>query len=158
MSYNSLTLTSDCPEATEKLAHRLGQVVGAGDVLLLEGDIGAGKTYFARSLIQSLLIIPEDIPSPTFTLIQMYEANDFEIWHSDLYRLSSPDEIVELGLTEAFHTALCLVEWPSRLGDLAPCSALTLKFETTLSEESRQLCLSWTDAKWDKRMKDIQGG
>ena len=64
--------------------------------------------------------------SPTFTLVQVYEA-DVEIWHADLYRLTHPDEVLELGLDAAFGTAICLIEWPDRLGDLAPEGALHLK-------------------------------
>ncbi|MEC8041415.1 MAG: tRNA (adenosine(37)-N6)-threonylcarbamoyltransferase complex ATPase subunit type 1 TsaE [Pseudomonadota bacterium] len=127
-----------------------------GDVLLLEGGIGAGKTHFARSLIQSLLLEPEDVPSPTFTLVQVYDGESCEIWHSDLYRLSDPDEAVELGLEEAFETAICLVEWPDRLADLTPQSALTLVFAVA-EEGSRDLTLSWQDARWADRLKDVIG-
>jgi tRNA threonylcarbamoyladenosine biosynthesis protein TsaE len=97
-------------------------------VLLLDGPIGAGKTHFARALIQALLPVSEDVPSPTFTLVQVYDGPGFPIWHADLYRLSDPEEAVELGLAEAFETALCLVEWPERLGPYRPSGALTLRF------------------------------
>ena len=90
----------------------------------------AGKTHFARNLIQSLMAEPEDVPSPTFTLVQAYDTPSGEIWHCDLYRLSAAEEVDELGLTEAFDTAICLVEWPDKLGPLAPRGALTLTFET----------------------------
>ena len=78
------------PQATADLAARLGARLQPGDVLLLEGPIGAGKTHFARSLIQSLLTEPEDVPSPTFTLVQVYDTEKGEIWHADLYRLTGP--------------------------------------------------------------------
>lgn len=119
---------SQSPEDTSDLARRIGVALQPGSVLLLEGPVGAGKTHFARSLIQSLLAVPEDVPSPTFTLVQVYDAPSGEIWHADLYRLTSPDEVVELGLEDAFETAICLVEWPDRLGDLRPPGALTLTF------------------------------
>ena len=116
--------------ATTRLAGALAEVLGAGDTLLLEGPIGAGKTYLARALIQALLARAgapaEDVPSPTFTLVQTYQAGALEIWHADLYRLSHPSEVEELGLAEAFDGALVLVEWPDRLGPLAPPGALTL--------------------------------
>ena len=67
----------------------------------------------------------EDVPSPTFTLVQTYQA-DVEIWHADLYRLSHMDEVAELGLEEAFDSAICLIEWPDRLGSAAPKSAIRL--------------------------------
>ena len=87
------------PDKTAAFARRLGALLGPGDVILLEGPIGAGKTHFARSLIQSLLMIPEDVPSPTFTLVQTYETVACEIWHSDLYRLSDPKKSKSLALS-----------------------------------------------------------
>jgi tRNA threonylcarbamoyladenosine biosynthesis protein TsaE len=108
----------------------------AGDCLLLEGQIGAGKSHFARAFIQARLGRAEDVPSPTFTLVQSYQA-DVEIWHADLYRLSHPDEVLELGLDEAFDSAICLIEWPDRLGSLLPKGAMRLRF--TLEGEGRQV-------------------
>lgn len=147
-----ITLTS--AQDTCALAERWAPVLRAGDVLLLEGSVGAGKTHFARSLIQALLAVPEDVPSPTFTLVQTYDAPDFEIWHADLYRLSSPDEVIELGLEEAFSTALCLVEWPDRLGGDAPAQALFLHFEAT-SEEERVLTVRWHETSWAERLVEL---
>ena len=93
-------------DETKEFARFLGQVLNAGDVLLLKGDIGAGKSFFARSLIQSLQDTPEDVPSPTFTLVQTYQTRIGEVWHSDLYRLQSIYEVEELGLWEAFESAI----------------------------------------------------
>lgn len=115
------------PAATERLGAWFAPRLRAGDCLLLEGPIGAGKSLFARSLIQSRLGRAEDVPSPTFTLVQTYEA-DLEVWHADLYRLSHPDEVFELGLEAAFDTGICLIEWPDRLGGFAPGGALRLVF------------------------------
>ncbi|MEJ8562272.1 tRNA (adenosine(37)-N6)-threonylcarbamoyltransferase complex ATPase subunit type 1 TsaE [Yoonia sp. GPGPB17] len=114
--------------ATGALATQIAGRLKPGDTLLLEGEIGAGKSAFARALIRARLGRIEDVPSPTFTLVQTYEDAAGDIWHCDLYRLSHPDEALELGLDEAFETAICLVEWPDRLGDVAPKTALTLAF------------------------------
>lgn len=154
----SITRTLRSPDETAHLAQRLGARLGAGDVLLLDGPIGAGKTHFARALIQSRLADAgraEDVPSPTFTLVQTYFAGPLEIWHADLYRLSHPDDVLELGLAEAFETALCLVEWPDRLGDLAPPGALHLTFAHGGAEETRVLTLSATDPRWAPLLAEV---
>ncbi len=130
---DAVTLKLATAAATDALAARLAPRLRAGDVLLLEGPIGAGKTHFARALIGALQRAAgqrtEEVPSPSFTLVQTYAAGDLEIWHADLYRLSDPSELTELGLDAAFGTALVLVEWPDRLGLLPPPQALTLRFE-----------------------------
>ena len=150
----SITLTS--PDDTANLARRLSDRLAPGDVILLDGPIGSGKTHFARNLIQSALPVPEDVPSPTFTLVQVYDGQTGEIWHSDLYRLTSVDEIEELGLTEAFDSAICLVEWPEKLGPLRPASALLLRFRTDPeNENTRLLTLTWTDQKWTPKLERL---
>lgn len=145
----TLSISSRNADDTSTLARALAPQLAAGDVVLLEGHIGGGKTHFARAVIQALLGADEDVPSPTFTLVQTYEAPEFEIWHADLYRLSHPDEVFELGLIDAFESALCFVEWPDRLADLAPPSALTLAFQADDTLEHRQITAKWTDARWD---------
>ena len=143
----SLTLTS--PDETAKIAAQIGAQLICGDTLLLEGDIGAGKSYFARALIQSLQDIPEDVPSPTFTLVQTYDTRRGEIWHADLYRLSEPGEAEELGLTDAFTNAICLIEWPDRLAGLKPSNAITFTFKSGDTENSRYI--SFTGGTTDLR-------
>ena len=137
-------------DATAGFARWIAPQLRAGDCLLLQGPIGAGKTHFARALIGHLLAqngLAEDIPSPTFTLVQTYQTGTLEIWHCDLYRLTSPDEALELGLDEAFETALCLIEWPERLGDLVPPQALTLRFDPA-ADDSRALTASAGAPQW----------
>lgn len=140
------------PQHTAQLAVTLGKTLGPGDVILLTGDVGAGKTHFARSLIQSILPMAEDVPSPTFTLVQTYDTDRGDVWHADLYRLTSTLEIEELGLTEAFTTAICLVEWPDRLGDLRPEGALEVTLAPGASDDARQLTVTWDDPRWDGRV------
>ncbi|WP_171234611.1 tRNA (adenosine(37)-N6)-threonylcarbamoyltransferase complex ATPase subunit type 1 TsaE [Ruegeria sp. HKCCA6837] len=148
------SLTFQSPEETANFAVHLGANLRSGDVVLLEGEIGSGKTHFARALIQSLMSEPEDVPSPTFTLVQVYDTPIGEIWHSDLYRLSAVDEVEELGLIDAFKTAICLVEWPDKLGPLTPGAALKLTFKTDPNtEDLRHLTLSWNDPKWTKKLE-----
>jgi tRNA threonylcarbamoyladenosine biosynthesis protein TsaE len=155
MCLKSCSLKLSSQENTLLLAQTIAPLLKAGDIILLEGPIGAGKSFFARSLILSLLTEPEDIPSPTFTLVQTYDAPKFEIWHCDLYRLTTPYEAQELGLEDAFETALCIVEWPDRLGDLTPPNALTIKMETTNTPDERLLNICTTNPHWASVLKVI---
>ncbi|OYU38049.1 MAG: tRNA (adenosine(37)-N6)-threonylcarbamoyltransferase complex ATPase subunit type 1 TsaE [Pseudorhodobacter sp. PARRP1] len=120
-------VTADLPseDDTADLGRWLAPRLVAGDCVLLQGSIGAGKSHLARALIRARLGRMEDIPSPTFTLVQTYLA-DVEIWHADLYRLSHPSEVDELGLEQAFSQAICLIEWPERLGQIAPANAIRI--------------------------------
>ncbi len=111
---------------TDALGRLLADHLHPGDTLLLGGPIGAGKSHLARAVIRQRLGRMEDVPSPSFTLVQTYEHPAGDIWHADLYRLSHPDEVMELGLEDAFASAICLVEWPDRLGRLAPIDAIHL--------------------------------
>lgn len=140
---------------TQDLARRIGKDLQPGDVFLMEGPIGAGKSLFARALIQSLMTVPEDVPSPTFTLVQTYATPRFEVWHADLYRLTSPDEVIELGLVEAFESAVCLVEWPDRLGELRPETAATLRLSLGADPDQRRLDIFATDPRWQAPFKDM---
>ena len=117
------------PAATERLARALAPHLGAGDMLGLTGGLGAGKSHFARALIGARLAAlgrAEEIPSPSYTLVQTYDLGPVELWHADLYRLGGAGEIAELGLEEAFATAICLVEWADRLGRALPLRRLML--------------------------------
>jgi len=149
-------LVLSSPDATCGLAQILAPRLGPGDVLLLSGPVGAGKTHFARCLIRALTTPGEEVPSPTFTLVQTYPAPAAEIWHADLYRLADPAEIVELGLAEAFETAIALVEWPDRLADMAPASALHLEFAHGTAPDTRHLTLRWSDPRWTPRLADLE--
>lgn len=155
MIQNAAAQISTSPEETARLATRLGARLGIGACVLLEGGIGAGKSHFARALIQSRLATPEDVPSPTFTLVQTYDLPECELWHADLYRLADPDQVMELGLLDAFQSAICLVEWPDRLQDLAPADALTVRLEDAEKPNARKITFSWRDSAWSDRIKEV---
>lgn len=150
------SFTTASPDETADAAFLLAAELAPGDVVLLQGDVGAGKTHFARALIQSILPVPEDVPSPTFTLVQTYDTTRGTLWHCDLYRISSTYELEELGLFEAFDTSICLVEWPDRLGDDVPKDALELSFQTLHDHGSRLITASWTAQKWDTKLESWQ--
>ena len=133
--------------AMQALARNVAKMVTPGDTLLLKGDVGAGKTTFARALISDILLEPEDVPSPTFTLVQTYETHRGPLWHCDLYRLAAPSEVEELGLSEAFETAICLVEWPEILGDHVPDTSLSLEFVP--KDDARRLRAICSNPRWD---------
>src|SRR4029077_12412323 len=111
----------DLPDdaATAAFAARISALAEIGDVIALKGDLGAGKTTFARAFIRARGGT-EEVPSPTFTLVQIYVLGPAAIWHFDLYRLKSSDEAWELGIEDAFSEGISLIEWPERLGPLLP--------------------------------------
>lgn len=148
-------------EETTRLSHWLSARLGAGDTVLLEGPIGAGKSHFCRGLIQARLAAlgrTEDVPSPTFTLVQVYDAGPVEIWHADLFRLTGPEEVLELGLDEAFGNAICLVEWPERLGDARPGAALGLTLAPGGGEAERDASFSASASRWDPVLAALAAG
>lgn len=142
-------LTLPGPEATADLAQAIAPLVRPGDTLLLQGDLGAGKSHLARSLIRARLGAGgalAEVPSPTFTLVQTYEAPDAEIWHADLYRLSDPQELWELGLDGAMETAICLIEWPDRIAPDWPDTAVCLSLETPAEAPETRVLELWAPA------------
>jgi tRNA threonylcarbamoyladenosine biosynthesis protein TsaE len=133
------------PAATESLAAALAREARRGDVILLSGDLGAGKTHFARAFINALASEPEEVPSPTFTLVQTYKVSgDREIWHFDLYRLKVPEEVYELGIEDAFAEGVSLIEWPDRLGGLKPREYLEIALSIAADGETRNAVLKAT--------------
>lgn len=130
------TITLATENDTHRFAEQIATILRVGDVVLLSGEIGAGKSAFSRAVIRTLAGAEIEVPSPTFTLVQTYELGPFDIWHCDLYRLTHPDEAFELGLDDAFETAVCLIEWPDRLSDDAPANALNLHFSANSNGHS----------------------
>jgi len=107
-------------QAMQRFGQQLAHFLKAGDCLGLSGDLGAGKSTLARAIIQAKCDV-DDVPSPTFTFVQTYDGcTGDEIWHFDFYRLDDAQDAYELGIEEAFDDGLCLMEWPEKLGQLAP--------------------------------------
>jgi tRNA threonylcarbamoyladenosine biosynthesis protein TsaE len=112
--------------ATQGLGRKLAASLKPGDALCLTGPLGAGKSTLARALIRALTTPDEEVPSPTFTLVQFYETAAFPLAHFDLYRLSDPDEAYEIGLDEALDEGVALIEWPQRLEGRLPANRLDI--------------------------------
>lgn len=131
----------------EKAATRFAKLcaghLNAGDTVLLSGPIGAGKSHFARAVIRAKVGAKTEVPSPTFTLVQSYADGAIEIWHADLYRVSDSSELTELGLFDAMGSALCLIEWPDRLGDI-PSGCITI--DLSMNGEGRTAHISGASA------------
>jgi tRNA threonylcarbamoyladenosine biosynthesis protein TsaE len=107
--------------ATDQLGEALALRLKPGDVVGLKGDLGTGKTTLARAIIRAAAGDPGLIvPSPTFTLVEVYETTRGAYWHFDLYRLEAPEQVYELGWEEALAEGIVLLEWPERLGPLLP--------------------------------------
>lgn len=140
-------------DATVHLAQTMRAHLRPGDVILLDGPVGVGKSAFARALIQSAMAqnggMVEPVPSPTFTLVQVYQTPCGTFWHTDLYRLSHSDELAELGLDMAFDTAITLVEWPERLGAATPDRHLRLQMDYDATPDGRQITLLPSGPDWD---------
>jgi tRNA threonylcarbamoyladenosine biosynthesis protein TsaE len=112
--------------ATERLGATVAAMLRPGDAICLSGELGAGKSTLARGLIRALTTPDEDVPSPTFTLVQVYDGPDFPIAHFDLYRIERPDEAYELGLDEALDDGAAVIEWPERLSRGLPPDRLDI--------------------------------
>lgn len=141
---------------TEALAGHVAACVEPGDVIALYGDLGVGKSVFCRAFIRSLTTEDEEVPSPTFTLVQVYDAEGGEVYHFDMYRLEAPDDCLELGVEEAFMDGVCLVEWPTKIGNYLPWDCLKVTIaHGEKGETSRTLSLA-SVGKWQDRLKGIR--
>jgi len=148
-------LSSDSETATQVIAAALARQCKTGDCILLQGDLGAGKTAFARGFIQALSPESQEIVSPTFTLVQTYPARDTTIWHFDLYRLKTPEEVTEIGLDEVLQSGITLIEWPELVEDSLPESSLTVRIRLGSQPEERQFEFAGLASIWKDRLSKL---
>lgn len=140
---------------TINIAAKLTGKLKSGDVLCLRGDLGAGKTVFARALIRHLSgAIDLDVPSPTFTLVQNYETADSAIYHFDLYRIENTEDIYELGWEDALSSGITIIEWPQRLEYLAPNDRLELVFNISENNETEREITIIPYGAWEERINE----
>jgi tRNA threonylcarbamoyladenosine biosynthesis protein TsaE len=148
-------ITLDLPDeaATGALAGGISRLAQLGDIIALRGELGTGKTAFARAFIRARGDPEEEVPSPTFTLVQLYDLHP-AIWHFDLYRLRSPEEAWELGIEEAFGDGISLIEWPERLDQLLPKRRLEIFFAFGRAPDARRATLDPGEG-WRPRLAAI---
>lgn len=157
MAPPSAILTMALPDATATaaLGRALAPRLRVRDVVALRGDLGAGKTTLARSLIRALAgDATLAVPSPTFTLVEIYDTPAGPVWHLDLYRLEAAEEAWELGIEQGFAEAIALIEWPERLGELLPPGRLDLSL--AIDGAGRRATFAG-DASWRTRLAGLAG-
>ncbi len=146
----SFTVQAHSLTETQRLAQELAALAAPGDVIALRGDLGMGKSAFARAFIQARAGVSIEVPSPTFTLVQAYELPSGLISHFDLYRLRDASDAYELGLDDAFG-GIILIEWPERLGDGLPRNPLVISFLPGATADGRAITLEG-GASWAGRL------
>ncbi|MBE6451935.1 MAG: tRNA (adenosine(37)-N6)-threonylcarbamoyltransferase complex ATPase subunit type 1 TsaE [Alphaproteobacteria bacterium] len=135
------------------LGKRLAKIAKKGDVFALYGTLGMGKSVLARAFIQELCG-DIDVPSPTFTLLQTYGSQDYDIYHFDLYRIKSPEDVFELGIEDAFYTGISLIEWPQQMGSYLPSDIF--KIEITPFKNSRKLKITTSSSDKHTRLLSLK--
>jgi len=138
--------------ATARLGAAIAGRLGVGEAVCLSGPLGAGKSTLARALVRALTTVDEEVPSPTFTLVQFYDGPRLKVAHFDLYRLANPDEAYEIGLDEALDDGAAVVEWPERLDGRLPPDRLDVEIE--FSGEGRRARLTPHGA-WEGRRLEV---
>ncbi len=141
-------------KAMEALAQKIAAISGVGDLIALSGNLGVGKTVFARAFVRSRTTPDEEVPSPTFTLVQPYDCEPVPIYHFDLYRLNNPDEILELGFEDALADGSVLVEWPDKLGPYMPMDRLEIEISQGSNINARSVRLTG-HGYWLARVADV---
>ncbi len=138
------------------IAAKIAPLLRAGDTITLQGDLGAGKTAFTRALVNEMASGEEEVPSPTFTLVQTYDLPQFTLWHFDLYRIENQQDIMELGWEEVRRGGVAVVEWPERLAQgpysLLPKDRLEISISFVQGSENSRLLTLTPFGTWQNRL------
>ena len=126
-----MEILSQSEKETISFAKKFARTLKGNEIIALWGTLGMGKTVFAKAVIQELTGRKEEVPSPTFTLLQTYDTPIGEVFHFDFYRLKNPEEAYEIGIEDAFENGICLIEWPDKIGALLPRNVINIYFELT---------------------------
>jgi tRNA threonylcarbamoyladenosine biosynthesis protein TsaE len=125
------TLISYSEKETMDLAKVFAKSVDVGDIICLEGELGAGKTHFVKGFVSAFGIDPDDVTSPTFAIIQEYHG-EIPVYHFDFYRIEKKEEALEIGAEEYFYNdGVCIIEWPDRVKDLIPEKSIYIRIKQT---------------------------
>ncbi len=154
-AHMDICLTDATEADTARLAAALAPGLRTGDVVALQGDLGAGKTAFARYLIRALTGEQTDVPSPTFNLVLVYDCPQAVVWHFDLYRLDNADEVFELGIEDAFAEGISLIEWPDRMDGSLPDTALMVDIRAGERDSQRTISVRG-GAVWAERLAEVK--
>jgi tRNA threonylcarbamoyladenosine biosynthesis protein TsaE len=145
---------------TMAISQALAELIKPGDTLLLFGDVGSGKTFFSRLVIQTMMqkqgVAIEDVPSPTFTIVQVYDTISPAVWHLDLYRLSSSEEIIDLDIETALEKSVCLIEWPEKMTPYLPQRYLSIVFQQTEGTcDTRDITFEFNGSGWEHIINEL---
>lgn len=141
----------DSAAATARMGAAVARALRKGEAVCLWGPLGAGKSTLARALVRAVTTPDEDVPSPTFTLVQFYDAAGFPLAHFDLYRLSDPDEAYEIGLEEALEDGAAVIEWPERLEGRLPPDRLDIELAPDDLDEGARRARLVPHGAWEGR-------
>lgn len=150
-----LLLRLPTPDAAARLGAAIAARLRPGEAVCLSGPLGAGKSTLARGLVRALTSAAEDVPSPTFTLVQAYAGREFPVAHFDLYRLRRPEEAAELGLDEALEDGCAVIEWPQRLQGALPPDRLDVALEIEADAAGGRMARLRGHGSWTGRERDL---
>ena len=135
---NRFEFTSNDPSETIGIAKRLASKLNKKDIIVLTGDLGAGKTKFTEGFL-SYVGLENEISSPTFTIVNEYNSNDINIFHFDVYRLKDSSEFYEIGGEEYFEKGICIIEWGELISDVLPNDYIEIQIKKDLDDENKRI-------------------